>query len=239
MSQSNTLFDVNKQKANKMHKLTQMAAVAVLMTASGAALAAADFTGPWEIATDIKALKTADGKAPPLTAEGKKMQAENLKGKDPIQQCLPPGLPRIYLQKGYAFNVVLGEEAGGFFHEWNRQPRPVWIGNEHFENIGPTYFGQTVAKWEGDTLVMDTNGFNDVTWLDNSGLPHSDELHIVERVRLKDANTLESRMTLTDPKVFSQPWTTVLTFKKKPGYVVKEDWCVGRALADDAAKAKK
>lgn len=237
---NNTTRTGQTQKANKMHKLKQVMAMTVLLTGFGAsAMAAVDFTGPWQITSDIKALKTADGKAPPLTAEGKKMQAENLKGKDPAEQCLPLGVPRVFLQQDYAFNFVVGEEAGGMFFEWNRQPRPIWIGNEHFDNIGPTYFGQTVAKWEGETLVLDTNAFNDVTWLDDSGLPHSDELHIVERVRLKDANTLENRMTITDPKVYSQPWTTVLTFKKRPGYRVKEDWCVGRMLAKDAAaKAK-
>jgi hypothetical protein len=237
---TNTISAKNTQKANMMHKLKQIMAVTALATAiaGSAAMAAVDFTGPWEIATTIKSLKTVDGKAPPLTAEGKKMQAENLKGKDPMAQCLPPGIPRIMLQTGYVFNFVVGQDTGGMFFEWNRQPRPIWIGNEHFDNIGPTYLGQSVAKWDGDTLVLDTNGFNDVTWLDDSGLPHTDELHLVERIRLKDANTLEDRMTVTDPKVFSKPWTTVLTFNKRPGYIVKEDWCVGRMRAAKAATGK-
>jgi hypothetical protein len=85
-----------------------------------------------------------------------------------------------------------------------------------------------VAKWQGDTLVIDTTGFNDSTWLDESGLPHSEALQTVERIRLKDASTLEDRITFTDANVFSTPWTAVLTFKKKPGYLVKVDYCLGR-----------
>lgn len=236
MSSIRTTSASNKQKANKMHRLI-IALAALMTTAGGVAMAAVDFTGPWEIATEIKTLKTAEGKTPPLTAEGKKMQATNLKGKDPMKQCLPPGIPRIMLQKGYVFNFVVGQDVGGMFFEWNRQPRPIWIGNEHFENIGPTYFGQSVAKWEDDTLVVDTNGFNDSTWLDDSGLPHSEDLHLVERIRLKDANTLEDRLTVTDPKIYSSPWTTVLTFKKRTGYIVKEDWCIGRTQ-QSASKTK-
>ena len=239
MNIHNTVPDVKIKKARTMQKLRWLIGIGMAMTGlSAAALAAVDFSGPWEMAADVKSLKTENDKPPPLTAAGKKMQAENLKKGDPAQQCLPLGVPRIMLQKNYVFNFVVGKDVGGMFFEWNRQPRPIWIGNTHFDNIGPTYLGQTVAKWEGNTFVLDTNGFNDVTWLDDSGLPHTDELHVVERISLKDESTLLDRMTLTDPKVFSQSWTTVLTFKKRPGYIVKEDWCVGRLKGAQAAAGK-
>ena len=197
---------------------------------SATAVAAPDLSGPWAIAEQVTALKTEDGKAPPLTAAGKKMQQENQANKDddPMTRCLPLGIPRVLMQKDFPFDIVMGESLGGMFIEWNHLPRPIYMNVDHFENIGPTYLGQSVAKWDGDTLVIDTNTFNDITWLDASGLPHTDELQTVERLRLKDANTLEDRITFTDPKVFSKSWTAVLTFKKRPGYIVKEDYCLGR-----------
>jgi hypothetical protein len=219
---------MNDKKAITMQMFKHMLLVTVLTLSAGAVMAAVDFTGPWEIAAPVKALKTVDGKAPPLTAAGKKMQQHNRTNSDPMSRCLPPGIPRIMTQRGFPFDIVIGKDVGGMYFEWNHFPRPIYMNIEHFENIGPTYLGQSVAKWEGDTLVVDTSGFNDTTWLDDSGLPHSEDLHTVERIRLKSVNMLEDRITFTDAKVFSKPWTTVLTFKKKPGYIVKVDYCLGR-----------
>ncbi|MFT3907531.1 MAG: hypothetical protein QM718_14640 [Steroidobacteraceae bacterium] len=193
-------------------------------------VAAPDFSGPWETTAKNDRLKTVDGKDPPLTAEGRKMlqaNSTNLKD-DPAKRCLPPGVPRAMMQSGFAFNFVVGQDVAGMFFEWNHLPRPIWMNIAHFENIGPTYLGQSVGQWDGDTLVVNTNGFNETTWLDSSGLPHSDQLETVERIRLKDANTLEDQITFMDSKVFAKPWTTVLTFQKRPGYVVKEDFCLKR-----------
>lgn len=211
------------------HVMKRMTALCLLLAgAGGNALAAADISGPWEVTEQIAALKTLDGKAPPLTVEGRKRQQLNKAADDPMSKCLPPGIPRALMQKGFPFSIVMGERLGGMFIEWNHLPRPIYMDTEHFENIGPTYLGQSVGKWEGDTLVIHTNGFNDLTWLDASGLPHSEALVTVERIRLKDANTLENRITFTDAEIFSQPWTAVVTFKKRPGYIVKEDYCFGR-----------
>lgn len=202
----------------------------VVMTAASAMAATPDISGPWEIAGKVTALKTRDGKAPPLTAEGQKLYNQNQSSpdSDPMKGCLPPGIPRLLTQKGFPFSILIGEAIGGMVLEWNHLPRPIYMNVEHFENIGPTYLGQSVGRWEGDTLVVDTTGFNDRTWLDDSGLPHTEALHTVERIRLKDANTLENTITIEDPAVFSKPWSTVLTFTKRPGYIVKEDYCFGR-----------
>jgi len=201
-----------------------------MAAAASATRAAPDLSGPWQTTARSDVLKTAEGNAPTLTAAGAallKTNRANLK-EDPARRCLPPGVPRVMLQPGFAFNFVVGQDVAGMFFEWNHLPRPIWINNQHFENIGPTYLGQSVGKWEGDTLVVDTNGFNDTTWLDSSGLPHSDQLETVERIRLRDANTLEDQITFKDPKVFTRTWSTVLTFTRRPGYVVKEDFCLKR-----------
>lgn len=214
-----------------MHMKVTPVLSCLAMFALGCAQAATpDISGPWEVSKPNKALKTVGGKAPPLTAEGQKLYKQNQTDPeaDPIKGCLPPGIPRALTQKGFPFSIVKGEALIGMMIEWNHLPRVVYMNRDHFENIGPQYLGQSVGHWEGNTLVIDTNGYNDKTWLDDSGLPHTEELHTVERIRLKDANTLENTITFEDPKVFSKPWTTVLTFSKRPGVIIKEDYCLGR-----------
>lgn len=226
----NTATQIKTGDKAGMMRVTMLGMLMTGLGVMSAAVAAPDISGPWEVTSQITALKTADGKAPPLTAEGKKLQQANQAkpDEDPIKACLPPGIPRALMQKGFPFSIVMGETLGGMFIEWNHLPRPIYMNAKHFENIGPTYLGQSVGHWQGDTLVIDTNGYNDLTWLDASGLPHTEDLQTVERIRLKDANTLEDSITFTDAKVFSKPWTTVLTFKKRDGYIVKEDYCFGR-----------
>ena len=202
-------------------------AIGLIATAS----AAPDLGGPWEFTVEVPALKTVDGKTPPLTAAGRKLHQayQQALTSDPLKKCLPPGIPRIMMQKGFPFDLVIGQDLAGMFFEWNHMPRPIYLDIEHFENIGPTYLGQSVAKWEGDTLVVHTNGYNDATWLDATGLPHSEDLVTVERIRLKSPDELENRITFTDARMFTKPWTAVLTFTRRPGYSVKEDYCLQRA----------
>ena len=209
--------------------LTALAACFLAVTA-GSLAATPDLTGPWEISGAVTTLKTKDGKAPALTAAGLKLYQQNQArtARDPAGRCLPPGIPRALMQKGFPFSIVIGETVGAMVIEWNHLPRPIYLNQQHFENIGPTYLGQSVGHWEGSTLVIDTNTFNDLTWLDNAGLPHSEDLHTVERIRLKTADVLEDVITIDDKTVFRKPWTTVLTFNKRPGYIVKEDYCFGR-----------
>ena len=75
-----------------------------------------------------------------------------------------------------------------------------------------TWMGDSVGHYEADTLVIDTIGFNDKTWLDNAGHPHSDALHVIERLRHADSNTLELALTIDDPKAYTKPWTEDLRF---------------------------
>ncbi|MGC3980400.1 MAG: hypothetical protein QM808_03985 [Steroidobacteraceae bacterium] len=204
--------------------------------ASTAAGGPPDLSGPWQISNTPTALTTSDGKQPPLTEEGKKLYADNQAAKtkgdktyDSINKCVPPGIPRLAMQP-FPFDIVQGPRHVAIMHEWNHLPRTIYMAEGHFDGIGPTYLGQSVGKYEGDTLVVDTNQFNDQTLLDDSGLPHSDELVTVERYRLiDDGKRLELRVTITDPKIFTQPWETTLTFDKSPaGTIVKEDYCFRR-----------
>ena len=76
--------------------------------------------------------------------------------------------------------------------------------------------GHSIGRWDGDTLVVDTVGMNDLTWLDGSGNPHSEDLHVVERFRRVNRDTLEVNVTYEDPKVYTKPWTGKMTFRLDP-----------------------
>ena len=213
-----------------------------MLAGAGAHAATPDISGPWVATKAIKQLKAEDGSAPPLTAAGKKLYAANQeKGTiDPMSRCLPAGNPRQMNTVGYPFNIVQGTDYYAVLYQWNHRTRAIFMNTDHFKNLGPGFFGQGVGKWQGDTLVVDTTRYNDKTWLDDSGLPHSKELHTVERFRLRDANTLELKVTFSDPVVFTHDWSAVMTYTKKPGVVIEEDNCVRRLgiTLEDQAKQK-
>ncbi len=207
--------------------------------ALGAALAAAakpDLSGPWLIEKPVTSLITLEGKAPPMRAEAtvrymlnKEARDKGNKKYDTMTSCMPPGVPRLSLQP-FPWSIVPSERHLLFVYEWNRLTRKVYMEQDHFDDSGPTYLGQSVGKWDGNTLVVDTNSFNDQTLLDDSGLPHSDSLQTVERYRLiKGGKVLELVLKVTDAQSYLKPWETRITFKKVPGTVIKEDDCLQRS----------
>jgi hypothetical protein len=80
-------------------------------------------------------------------------------------------------------------------------------GREHPKDLNPTWYGHSVGRWEGDTLVIDTVGFNDKFWFDFRGHPHTEQLHTVERYTRKDFGTLVNEVTIDDPGAYSKPFT--------------------------------
>src|SRR2546427_429563 len=98
--------------------------------------------------------------------------------------------------------------------EYARLVRHIYTdGRPHDKFLDPPlWMGDSIGKWEGDTLVVDVIGFNDKTWLDRIGHPHSDALHVVERIRRVDHGTLEDDITIDDPKAYKKPWTIQSTF---------------------------
>jgi len=90
----------------------------------------------------------------------------------------------------------------------------------------PTWYGYSVGHWEGNTLVVDTIGFNDESWVDSDGHPHSDQMKLEERFQRVDHDTIEARMTLTDPKAYTAPLVSgVTTWKLTPNRTMREDLC--------------
>jgi hypothetical protein len=93
------------------------------------------------------------------------------------------------------------------------------------EDLDPNWMGQSAGRWEGNTLMVDSLGFNDATTLDSAGLPHSTEMRVTERIRKLDAKTLEDLITINDPKTYTKPWSTRVTYKRQPGARLKEYVC--------------
>src|SRR5208282_5360507 len=96
---------------------------------------------------------------------------------------------------------------------------------EHPKEYIPTWQGDSIGRWEGGTLVIDTTGFNEQTDVDIWGLPHSDSLHVVERIRLLNHDLLQMEATIDDPKAYTKQWKAQRTYDRKPGWEIGEEIC--------------
>ena len=156
---------------------------------------------------------------------------------DPVlKQCLPPGTPRIYLQP-FPFQMVQTPKEILMIYEYDHTVRQIFMdGRAHPEDITPTYMGNSIGKWDGDTLVVDTVGFNDKTWLDRDGHPHSDQLHVIERFHRVDRDNMTIDINIEDPKVLVKPWKTQLNFQLKPDWDIMELVCTDNGAFEDFEK---
>jgi hypothetical protein len=132
--------------------------------------------------------------------------------------CLPKGFPRIY-DGPHPFELIHGTNQISMLFETDNQSRRIYLdGREHPEGLPATFMGHSVGKWDGETLVVETTGLNDLTWIDGLGRPHSDELHVTERIRRMDLGKMEMLLTFDDPKTYAKPWTGKKTFFLQPGW---------------------
>jgi hypothetical protein len=153
---------------------------------------------------------------PELVAKVQEYNQQQVK-LDPGFFCKPPGVPRIgapqkIVQTDKEVIFLYSDLAGNF---WRIIPTD---GRPHRTDADPSYFGDSVGHWDGDTLVVDANNFNDDTWLADNGLFHSDALHVIERLTRK-GDTIDYEVTVDDPKVLTQPWIfqpKILTPIKEP-----------------------
>src|SRR5438477_10057395 len=125
---------------------------------------------------------------------------------DPLFQCDPSGYPRNLDYSNYRF-VKLPDEYVEFFerdHVW----RDLWTDGRKLPgpDAKPRWYGYATAYWDGDTLVVESSGYDDRTWVDPYGSIHSDQMHLEERYKRLDQDTLEFSLTLTDPKAYTGSW---------------------------------
>jgi hypothetical protein len=145
---------------------------------------------------------------------------------DPDTKCFPPGVPRIYLERREPFEILQIAGRVVMIFEYDHFVRQIYVeGHRHPKDPTPTWMGDSIGRWEGNTLIVDTVGFNDKTWLDYAGHPHSDALHVVERLRRVDHDTLEIDVTIDDPKTYTKPWGGRMFFELKPSWILGEVVC--------------
>jgi hypothetical protein len=188
------------------------------------AAGAPDLTGVWLIDHFQPALFP-KGTTPPLTPWGEeRFKKADTNVNDPNLACLPHGIPRL-MYVPLPMEIFQVPDKVLIYVEAGNQLRQIHMNRSHREDIGPTYNGDSIGKWDGETLVVDTIGFNDVTWLDHAGLPHSEDLHVVERIRRVDHDTLVDNFTIEDPKAYTKRWTASQTYHQKPGWEIAEYVC--------------
>jgi hypothetical protein len=148
---------------------------------------------------------------PPFTPAGKAAYDYNMtQSINPEGLCIFAGVPRASIS-GVPFEILQNTERIGFLYElmtaWRSMPTD---GRPHkaLKDIEPSYFGDGVAKWDGDQLVIDSIAFKDyLSWVDDDAHPHSDAMHVVERWWRPDFDHLHHELTVEDPKFYTKPWT--------------------------------
>lgn len=240
-----------------MHKTIRritwvMSAVSLLTLAAQAADVPKhpDLSGVWEVAFGVRT-RPAAGAAPPeqpsLTPEyAQKLatfKAAQAAGDDqdtPQANCVPPGMPAI-MNQPYPMELLFTPGKLTVVIEAYSQTRRIFLdGRKHPEDPDLTYNGHSIGHWEGDTLVVDSVGFTPDTALGPSqGFRHSDQMHIIERLRLSAPDTLEVVTTIDDAKALTKPFSATKILKRHRDWDIAEYVCEqnNRNLATDKGKA--
>jgi hypothetical protein len=202
-----------------------------------------DLSGVWMQYPDgdipgIPGMNAVDDKTrPPLTPWGKKKfdAARPLVGpravpgeeNNPALRCDPDGPPKL-LNLPNPFEIVQIPGRVLMFFELGHIWREIWTdGRPLPKDPDPSYLGYSVGKWEGDTFIVDTIGFNDKLWDDSYGNPRSDATHLTERYRRLNEDTLEMQIIIDDPKAYTKPWVSPPKLHKlEPGWEIAEWFCV-------------
>src|SRR6266571_812090 len=170
-----------------------------------------DMTGVWYGGSSADLSKdTIPGQPMVLTPYGLQRYKTVDHAKDPNTACLPPGPARMIMML-HPTMLVQRADIVVFLSESQNVFRIIYTdGRPHPEDVMdyPEWAGNSIGRWEGDTLVVDTVSLKEHTWLDTSGHEHSDKLHMTEKFRLADRNTLEMIVTYDDPVFFAKPFTT-------------------------------
>ena len=211
--------------------------------------------GAWLVEPSRLTLEPADGTTIPLTAEGRNAYESNkaaaAKGDygfdNTASYCSSPGVPRLMIAPKL-IKLLFSPKLATFLYEWNGLFRPIdmsgtrrtppAIGKKLFGNraqqdlLFGTMTGKSYGHWEKDVLVIESDGYSDQKLLDNF-LPNSEDLKLVERIRLLNRNTLENRITITDTTMFEKPWEAVVTYKRQQDRVFEEYVCLDHKRAGE------
>jgi hypothetical protein len=198
-----------------------------------AAAALPDWRGVWAHVGSLNIDPTTDSGKPqpnaPLTPEAKKIYDDNLAARAAGKPrgdigCLPEGPPRN-MRSPYPMDIAITPDETWINLEFKHEVRRIYTdGRKPDPDLDPSYEGYSTGHWEGDTLVFDTVGMKAGT-IDSGGLNHSDALTLHERMRKVSPTILEDQITMTDPKVFSKPWTITRQYQLHKDWEIKEFVC--------------
>ena len=174
-------------------------------------------------------LGVVDGGTIPYRPEALEQKEQNFANRltlDPVVTCYLPGVPRATYMP-FPFQIVQSEDYIMMVHGYAGAVRTIYMDN-HMDAPAESWMGWSNGRWEGDTLVVDTTGFNGRTWFDRAGNFHSDALHIVERFTWRSPETLNYEVTIEDPNVFTRPWSMSMPLYRRvePNAEVLEFRCV-------------
>lgn len=176
---------------------------------------------------------------PPLTPYGQKLydatksDSDLWNSKDPMNICDPFGYPRSFTYNYGMEFVQLPDRVLQFF-EWGHSWRTIWTDGRKLPTNPPIerFLGYAVGRWDGDTFVIEGNGYDDRTWVTEDlrshryGLPHSSDMRVTENYKRLDYGKLQATLTVTDPKVYTGPWTVTGVATLRPGAEIGEYLCV-------------
>jgi hypothetical protein len=194
-----------------------------------------DFSGVWQQrfvdknGRPVVGLDLADFVDIPYQAASRAQYDFNQTGKgqalDPEAHCMPAGVPRS-TGLPYPLRLMQAPDIIAMLLEGNvHSYRIIVMNKEHPKDPNPTWMGHSTGKWEGDTLVVDTIGFNDKTWLDPGGHIHSDQLHTVERFTRIAHDRLRYEFTIDDPVAYTKPWGWSYNLELHPDWEIIEYVC--------------
>jgi hypothetical protein len=172
------------------------------------------------------------GVPPPLKPEYMKVLERRIRAKnaghpeaDASTQCLPHGMPRL-MESPYPIEIVQTPGRITFLHEVAHNVRRIYLNRQHPAHLKPTFLGDSVGHWEGDTLVVDTIGMNDRTFIDDEGSSHSTQEHTIERFRkVNGGEAIELTMTVEDPVTLEHPYSYMRIYHWRPDVRPQEYVC--------------
>jgi len=134
----------------------------------------------------------------------------------PHASCWPVGVPGFLLRPiTQAMYFIQTPKVVVMILSSKQEVRHVYLTDQHSPNVKPSWYGESVGRYEGDTLVVDTIGIDERTWVDGFGTPHTKELHVIERFRLiEDGKVLEANVHVEDPGAFTMPWNAIQRFRQ-------------------------
>lgn len=207
---------------------------------------ARDLSGVWRREAYSPELRPVVGSPLPFTDNGRALferNRKNLKATDrALSRCVPLGQPRN-LVSPYPFLLIQTPARVSTLFERNRSFAARYMDAKHNDPgfWDPSFTGDATATWQGEELVADIVNTNGESWIDDSGVPTSEQLHVVERWRKRPDGKLQVTVIIEDPQIFTRPWTAELVYVAKPEVQVQQDWVCDeahRSVADVPGAAR-